>query len=620
VCVKCGPPSVSTVSVFQRRRCWVSVAAKPTTRVHPRERETLTGNAVHVSECVTPQDAVELLCRTPQYTQLSALFRCITNSRPSVQLRALQVIQLLCRTYLCKWALCHVGLKAMEAVLRDQATAPDTLAACLTTLGLMVAGVKDAKAQLVERGMPETVMRLAVHDSAEVRLTMLKVVAELCNDSVLFALEVERIGGVNALHILVPKPERDPSTAPPDSTGDAASRATTPRGATPPPPKTSATAAKGADGETVVDEWADVAPDGKFEGEVGTTLIHEAFAADGVELPNAVAGGGLPTKSAKKKQRAAPPALKAARVTHLPMPKTCVEVEAAVPLLFSTVGTLLQQPALRHSLLNKAEEFGYEPAWLSILCFHLEFYEPPPPEPEPEEEPELDPKAKAKAEAEAKKAAKNAPPPPEPEPEAAAAEELTEDGKLKAQPRMQGGELAADITVTAMVALQQMLEEVSTVEALLAEPEERYLCGYDFLDNLLKHMEAGNPRVVEAAVGVIQRLLQVGGEAAAAACEAAGVKGTLRTVARQYVGQRTPLSSSVGECLLAWSLNDTVPPHRPPTPPIPSPPVSPRLPTWREQPLRARVTAAYAARHPEESEDDDSDDGGSPKKGGRRKK
>jgi hypothetical protein len=562
------------------------------------------------------QDAVELLCRTPQYTQLSALFKCITNPRPSVQLRALQVIQLLCRTYLCKWALCHVGLKAMEAVLRDKATAPDTLAACLTTLGLMVAGVKDAQAQLVERGLPETVMRLAVHQSAEVRLAMLKLLAELCNHSVLFALEVERIGGVNALHILVPKPERDPSTAPPDSTGDVASRATTPRAATPPPPNSSAD--KGAE-QAVVDEWADVAPDGKFQGEVGATLIHEAFAADGVELPNAVAGGGPPTKSAKKKQRAAPPALKAARVTHLPMPKTCVEVEAALPLLFSTVGSLLQQPALRHSLLNKAEEFGYEPAWLSILCYHLEFYQPPPPEPEPEEEPELDPKLKAKAEAEAKKAAKNAPPPPEAEPEAAVTDELTESGKLKAQQRMQGGEHAGDITVTAMMALQQMLEDVSTVEALLAEPEERYLCEYDFLDNLQKHIEASNPRVVEAAVGIIQRLVQVGGEAAAAACEAAGIKATLRSVARQCVRQRSPLSSCVGECLLAWSLNDTVPPHRPPTPPIPSPPVSPRLPTWREQPLRARVTAAYAARHPPESDDDDSDDGGSPKKGRRKK-
>lgn len=559
---------------------------------------------------------MELLFRTPQYTQLSALFQCITHARQSVQLRALQVIQLLCRTYVCKWALCHVGLRAMEAVLLDDATAPATLAGCLTTLGLMVAGVKDANAQLVERGMPETVMRLAVHDSAEVRLTVLKLVAELCNGSVLFALEVERIGGVNALHILVPKPERDPSTAPPASTGDAASRTTTPRTATPPPPKPSAV----DEAVAVVDDWADVAPDGKLEGEVGSTLIHDVFAADGVELPNAVAGGGPPTKSVKKKQRAPPPTLKAARVTHLPMPKTCVDVEAAVPLLFSTLGSLLQQPALRHSLLNKAEEFGYEPAWLSILCFHLEFYEPPPPQPEPEEEPELDPKAKAKAEAEAKKAAKNAPPPPEPEPEAAAlAPELTEDGKLQAQERMQGGELAADITVTAMMALQQMLEELSTVEALLAEPEERYLCGYDFLGNLQKHMEAGHPRVVEAAVGVIQRLLQTGGEVAAAACEAADIKGTLRTVARLYQGQRTPLSSSVGECLLAWSLNDTVPPHRPPTPPIPSPPVSPRLPTWREQPLRARVTASYAARHPPES-DDDSDDGGSPKRGGRRKK
>ena len=57
---------------------------------------------------------------------------------------------------------------------------------------------------------------------------------------------------------------------------------------------------------------------------------------------------------------------------------------------------------MRHSLLNKAE-FGYEPSWLSILSYHLQYYEPPPPPEEPEEVVELDPKAKAKAEAEAKK-------------------------------------------------------------------------------------------------------------------------------------------------------------------------------------------------------------------------
>ena len=35
---------------------------------------------------------------------------------------------------------------------------------------------------------------------------MLRLLAMLCNESVLFSLEVERIGGVTTLHVLIPKP------------------------------------------------------------------------------------------------------------------------------------------------------------------------------------------------------------------------------------------------------------------------------------------------------------------------------------------------------------------------------------------------------------------------------
>jgi hypothetical protein len=48
-----------------------------------------------------------------------------------------------------------------------------------------------------------------------------------------------------------------------------------------------------------------------------------------------------------------------------------------------------------------------------------------------------------------------------------------------------------------MVQQPQMLLDPAVVEALLAEPEERYMCAYDFLENLQKHIEAGDPRVVE---------------------------------------------------------------------------------------------------------------------------
>jgi hypothetical protein len=202
------------------------------------------------------QEAVEMLCHTPQSEKLSALFHCVSHTRPSVQLRSLHVIQvrvgsllsepketvwywnarvsvpssafgwrakesyrptyckssvgtttprtsqitnlasvlglgvagfrarstqahtdavhggtalqLMCRTYMCKWALCQVGLLSMEKVLRDEATLPETLAAALATLGVMVAGVKDGMAQLVERDTAETLLRLAVHTDSEV--------------------------------------------------------------------------------------------------------------------------------------------------------------------------------------------------------------------------------------------------------------------------------------------------------------------------------------------------------------------------------------------------------------------------------------------------------------------
>ena len=117
---------------------------------------------------------------------------------------------------------------------------------------------------------------------------------------------------------------------------------------------------------------------------MGDTLIHDSFAGAGVVLPAAVAGGNAAVKGKGKKQRAPPPEFKAQRVTHLPTPTGCVDVEAAAPLLLSTLASLLQQVgwSLAQPQGLKADPRQKQDCilrWTRSVALHRRCWKPKPP-------------------------------------------------------------------------------------------------------------------------------------------------------------------------------------------------------------------------------------------------